>query len=149
MKLKSVFSDINAQHLDSHVDLPSKIEVLQSRAWSQASRRASSEGGLVHYISTRPGAFARTAHPIYPSVTAKSAGDSSTYNAQGLQLQLETQVVFTTQTLLPTRITELLQVTPHLYRASAEGKAQAAALDSLAVTVDVRFRLYGLAADAG
>ena len=35
-------------------------------------------------------------------------------------------------------IADLLAMTPHLYRASAEGRARAAALDQLALTVDVR-----------
>jgi len=35
-------------------------------------------------------------------------------------------------------IADLLTMTPHLYRASAEGRARAAALDQLALTVDVR-----------
>ena len=34
-------------------------------------------------------------------------------------------------------IADLLAMTPHLYRASAEGLEKAAALDSLEVTVDV------------
>lgn len=36
------------------------------------------------------------------------------------------------------QIADLLMMTPHLYRASAEGRARAAALTTLAVTVDVR-----------
>lgn len=35
-------------------------------------------------------------------------------------------------------IADLLAMTPHLYRASAEGRARAAELDQLAITVDVR-----------
>lgn len=36
------------------------------------------------------------------------------------------------------QIADLLAMTPHLYRASAEGRARAAALNTLSVTVDVR-----------
>jgi hypothetical protein len=32
MKLKSVLGNINAQYANSHVDLPSKVEVLQSKS---------------------------------------------------------------------------------------------------------------------
>lgn len=39
-------------------------------------------------------------------------------------------------------IADLLSMTPHLYRASAEGRARAAALDVLTVTVDVRLVLW-------
>ncbi|NTV69693.1 MAG: methyltransferase domain-containing protein [Azonexaceae bacterium] len=41
------------------------------------------------------------------------------------------------------QIADLLAMTPHLYRASAEGRARAAALTSLAVTVDVRLTRFG------
>lgn len=41
------------------------------------------------------------------------------------------------------RIADLLAMTPHLYRASAEGLERAAALDSLTVTVDIRITCYG------
>ncbi len=40
-------------------------------------------------------------------------------------------------------IADLLAMTPHLYRASAEGRARAAALTALAVTVDVRLTRFG------
>ncbi|TXT32377.1 MAG: 23S rRNA (guanine745-N1)-methyltransferase [Rhodocyclaceae bacterium] len=40
-------------------------------------------------------------------------------------------------------IADLLAMTPHLYRASAEGRERAAALTALAVTVDVRLTRFG------
>ncbi len=39
-------------------------------------------------------------------------------------------------------IADLLAMTPHLYRASAEGRERAAALEALTVTVDVRLTRY-------
>jgi 23S rRNA (guanine745-N1)-methyltransferase len=42
------------------------------------------------------------------------------------------------------QIADLLAMTPHLYRASAEGRAKAAALTRLAVTVDVSLTRFGL-----
>lgn len=44
------------------------------------------------------------------------------------------------------QIADLLAMTPHLYRASAEGRAKAAALTTLAVTVDVRLTRFGRSA---
>jgi 23S rRNA (guanine745-N1)-methyltransferase len=41
------------------------------------------------------------------------------------------------------QIADLLAMTPHLYRASAEGRARAAALTTLTVTVDVRLTRIG------
>jgi len=40
------------------------------------------------------------------------------------------------------QIADLLAMTPHLYRASAEGRARAAALTALSVTVDVRLTCF-------
>ncbi|WP_166254776.1 putative RNA methyltransferase [Marinobacter salicampi] len=40
------------------------------------------------------------------------------------------------------QIADLLAMTPHLYRASAEGREKAAALQKLTVTVDVRLRTF-------
>lgn len=40
------------------------------------------------------------------------------------------------------QIADLLAMTPHLYRASAEGRARAAALNALTMTVDVRLARY-------
>ncbi|MEX2475431.1 putative RNA methyltransferase [Marinobacter sp.] len=42
----------------------------------------------------------------------------------------------------PDRIADLLAMTPHLYRATAQGLERAAALNSLTVTVDVRLTCY-------
>ncbi len=42
----------------------------------------------------------------------------------------------------PEQITDLLTMTPHLYRASAEGRARAGALTSLTVTVNVRLTRF-------
>lgn len=39
-------------------------------------------------------------------------------------------------------VADLLAMTPHLYRASAEGRARAAALEALTVTVEVRLTRY-------
>ena len=40
------------------------------------------------------------------------------------------------------QIADLLTMTPHLYRASAEGRARAAALTVLTLTVDVRLARF-------
>jgi len=42
----------------------------------------------------------------------------------------------------PEQIADLLAMTPHLYRASAEGRAKAAALTALSVTVDVHLTRF-------
>lgn len=46
-------------------------------------------------------------------------------------------------------IADLLAMTPHLYRANAEGRARAAALDSISLTVDVCLQIFERYAPAG
>ena len=49
---------------------------------------------------------------------------------------------YTLELSSPGQIADLLLMTPHLYRASAEGRARAAALTSLHLTVDVRLTRF-------
>ena len=42
------------------------------------------------------------------------------------------------------QIADLLVMTPHLFRATREGKAAAAELDSLVLTVDLQLRVLGM-----
>ncbi|MCX2979714.1 methyltransferase domain-containing protein [Halieaceae bacterium IMCC14734] len=95
------------------------------------------EAGTEHLLELR--------RLIYPQLTAKADDAKDSYAAAGFQLQQESRVTYTTAELPQERIAELLLMTPHLYRASAEGKARVAALQRLVVTIDVRFRLYSSA----
>jgi hypothetical protein len=45
MKLKSVLGNINAWVANSHIDFPSRFEVLKPESWHEDSRRTSSVGG--------------------------------------------------------------------------------------------------------
>ena len=56
---------------------------------------------------------------------------------EGFAVQHEERVRFALALDTPEAIADLLLMTPHLFRASAEGKAKAAALQSLELTVDV------------
>ncbi len=72
---------------------------------------------------------------IYPEL--KSPGKTDSAAPEGFR-QLDSTVVRFSVTLPDQEsIADLLAMTPHLYRASAEGLEKAAALDSLEVTVDV------------
>ena len=80
---------------------------------------------------------------IYPSLKAKCAEDA--FVPDGF-IRLSSETVRYPLHLTSTdQIADLLTMTPHLYRASVEGRAKAAALTALSVTVDVRLRRFGLA----
>ncbi|WP_439102036.1 putative RNA methyltransferase [Congregibacter sp.] len=75
---------------------------------------------------------------IYPQLKAqKPAPDLPA----GFTLLHKSGLNFETTALDQNSIADLLLMTPHFFRASAEGKARAAALQSLVVTVDVSLEL--------
>ena len=77
---------------------------------------------------------------IYPVLKAERAVEVSVPTGFS-RLSSET-VRYTALIDGPQQIADLLSMTPHLFRASAEGKARVAALPSLSVTVDVRVVRY-------
>lgn len=107
-----------------------------------AFSRVLKQGGLLLIAEAGPQHLLELRRLIYPQLTAKADDASALYAAGGFRLESESCVTYTTAGLPRERIAELLLMTPHLYRASAEGKARVAGLEALAVTVDVRFRLY-------
>ncbi|RUO63664.1 putative RNA methyltransferase [Pseudidiomarina insulisalsae] len=62
--------------------------------------------------------------------------------ADAWELASEQRVTFSVQLPSNQAICELLTMTPHLYRASSEGRARAEALQELSVTVDVWLREF-------
>ena len=53
----------------------------------------------------------------------------------------ESSLTYMTGTIQNSQVMNLLHMTPHLYRASKEGKQLASQLDSIDLTVDVVFRV--------
>jgi hypothetical protein len=52
MKLKGVLGNINAQDTNSHIDLPSKVKVLQTESSPEDPTDLVAWMGMVHYIRT-------------------------------------------------------------------------------------------------
>jgi 23S rRNA (guanine745-N1)-methyltransferase len=78
---------------------------------------------------------------IYPALKPERAANAQT--PEGF-CHLSTETIHYTLGLTNAeQIADLLAMTPHLYRASAEGRAKAAALTALTVTVDVRLMRFG------
>ncbi|WP_439105878.1 putative RNA methyltransferase [Congregibacter sp.] len=75
---------------------------------------------------------------IYPELRAR---EQSTSAPAGFSLVQQTTLSFHVPELDQAGIADLLLMTPHLFRASAEGKKRAASLDSLELTVDVSVAL--------
>lgn len=98
--------------------------------------RVLKSGGVLLQVEAGPQHLRELREVIYPQLkpersAALKAPEGFTYLSEetlSYPIRLEGQEA----------IADLLAMTPHLYRASAEGRARAAALDQLALTVDVR-----------
>ena len=81
---------------------------------------------------------------IYPKVKASNtnskAEEAKVYEKAGFSETECQTLAFQTQLDSNQQINNLLQMTPHLFRASSEGKAAAAELEKLDITVDIVFR---------
>jgi 23S rRNA (guanine745-N1)-methyltransferase len=78
---------------------------------------------------------------IYREVKSPKPYSWDRAQAAGFALAATEQVQFVTAQMGQSDIACLLQMTPHMFRASAEGRQRVAQLQSLAVTVDVRINL--------
>ena len=77
---------------------------------------------------------------IYPVLKAERAIE--TIVPAGFSVVSSETVRYSAEINGQQQIADLLAMTPHLFRASSEGKARVAALQTLAVTVDVRVTRY-------
>jgi len=77
---------------------------------------------------------------IYPSL--KPERERSQVAPDGLDERHVETIRYSLALEEPQVIADLLAMTPHLYRASAEGRARAEALDSLTVTIDIRLTRF-------
>ncbi|MGM8931724.1 putative RNA methyltransferase [Salinicola halophyticus] len=102
--------------------------------------RALKPGGQLLQADAGPDHLRELREIIYPSL--KPERERSEVAPDGLVRRgVETIRYATTLDNVET-IVDLLAMTPHLYRASTEGRARVEALDSLTVTVDVRLTRF-------
>ncbi|PKO38303.1 MAG: rRNA (guanine-N1)-methyltransferase [Betaproteobacteria bacterium HGW-Betaproteobacteria-6] len=98
-------------------------------------------GGVLLQVDAGPEHLRELREIIYPALKPERPAESPVPAGFGL-LSTET-VRFPLAIEGAEQIADLLAMTPHLYRASAEGRARAAALTALTVTVDVRLSRFG------
>jgi 23S rRNA (guanine745-N1)-methyltransferase len=95
-------------------------------------------GGQLLQVDTGPDHLRELREIIYPTLKPERATDAT---APAGFRHLGCDTVRHAVTLHERdQIADLLVMTPHLYRASAEGRARAAALTTLSLTIDVRIR---------
>lgn len=97
-------------------------------------------GGLLVQVEAGVGHLRELREVIYPTLKPDTTSEREV--PEGFtQLHTESlnyQITLEGQAL----IGDLLTMTPHLYRASQEGRARAAALDELTLTVDAKLMVY-------
>lgn len=94
------------------------------------------DGGELLQVDAGPDHLRELREVIYPVL--KPERDAEPPAPQGFRRIGSETVRFTLALEGAGRIADLLAMTPHLYRASAEGRARAAALTAITMTVDVR-----------
>lgn len=97
-------------------------------------------GGRILLVDAGPDHLIELRQVIYPRVKRNPPPDLSVAEGLGFRLSDTQSLQYPTQELDQPAIQDLLQMTPHLYRATREGKEAAARLERIRLTVDVVFR---------
>lgn len=97
-------------------------------------------GGQLLQVDAGPDHLRELREIIYPTLKRERNGETPT--PPGFAALSAETVRFRLDLKGSEQIADLLAMTPHLYRASAEGRAKAAALTALSVTVDVRLTCF-------
>lgn len=102
--------------------------------------RVLKSGGLALQVDAGPDHLRELREIIYPELKPEKPGNGTA--PEGFRLVASEQVRQTLKLTGQNVIADLLAMTPHLYRASAEGRERAAKLSELTVTVDVALKHY-------
>ena len=113
--------------------------------YSEFARVLKADGQLVQ-VDAGPDHLRELREIIYPVVKPERTGVTAA--PDGFLYLATESVQYTLKLDGSEQIADLLAMTPHLYRATAEGRARAAALTSLSLTVEVRLQRFGKAAGA-
>lgn len=97
-------------------------------------------GGLLIQVDTGEQHLRELREIIYPSL--KPAREGEPLVPDGFSLLVENSLRFTVELESGDAIADLLAMTPHLYRASHEGRQRAAALEHISLSVDVLIKCY-------
>lgn len=124
--------------------LPGKLDRLLCMfgfpVYNEFARVLKQDGVLVQ-VDAGPDHLRELREIIYPALKPERASELQV--PAGFVLLSAETVCFSLALRGTEQIADLLAMTPHLYRASAEGRVRAAALTELTVTVDVRLKRFG------
>ncbi len=101
-------------------------------------------GGKVLLVEAAEDHLLELRQVIYPEVRKAPPPALDRAELVGFSLVDSQSLTYQTAALNREQIADLLVMTPHLFRATREGKAAAAELDSLVLTVDLQLRVLGM-----
>lgn len=104
-------------------------------------RRCLKPGGVVILVDADEDHLIELRRIIYPQVKQSPAPPLEQAVEHGFELTEEKPLKYASGTLNREQLQQLMIMTPHLYRAPAEGKKAAAELEALDLTIHVRFRV--------
>ncbi len=104
-------------------------------------------GGELLQVDAGPDHLRELREIIYPQLKPERPAEASV--PAGFEALPGESLTYTLELAGAAVIADLLTMTPHLYRASAEGRAKAGALTALSLTVDVRLTRWRRAAAGG
>ncbi|MCP5162924.1 MAG: methyltransferase domain-containing protein [Hahellaceae bacterium] len=123
---------------------PGQVDVLMCLfgfpVW-EAFRSLLSDNGVVILVDAGPAHLLELREVIYPEVRQREVPSLEKAQAQGLKLIHSETLRFRTEALDQPTLQNLLLMTPHLFRATQEGKAAAARLSDFSVSVEAVFRV--------
>ena len=102
--------------------------------YPEFSRVLTAQGILIK-VDAGPDHLIELREIIYPSIKAPNQSENT---PPGFTLLEQQSLRYTIRLNSQTQISQLLTMTPHLYRITAEGRARAEALTELSLTVNVR-----------
>lgn len=102
-------------------------------------------GGRLLQVDAGPDHLRELREIIYPAL--KEERTAVTTPPAGFEPDSTTSIRFPLDLAGQAQIADLLAMTPHLYRASADGRAKATALTALTVTVDVHLNCFRRSGD--
>jgi 23S rRNA (guanine745-N1)-methyltransferase len=97
-------------------------------------------GGQLLQVDAGPDHLRELREVIYPTLNAERPASRAA--PEGFTCLPAEAVRFSVELTGTEQIADLLAMTPHLYRASADGRARAAALTTLTVTADIRLSRF-------
>lgn len=129
-----VASNAKLPVLDSSIDRV--LCIFGFPVYSEFARVLKSKGVLIQ-VDSGPKHLIELREIIYPELKPEKIADNSV--PAGFSLAGAETLTFTIKLTQADQVADLLAMTPHLYRASAEGREKARKLTSLSLTVDIRF----------